>query len=108
MPDGFSSQVTLDPSMVGLPRPARGTGICLDDWGGIATLAMADGHQIRLRLAGSLPALTLQRHPERPWMTLTALTAPTVASGGPNTLPTLAPGEEWAVSLGLELLAGED
>ncbi|MBB3196160.1 hypothetical protein [Roseateles terrae] len=105
VPDGFSSHVTLDPSMVGRPRPARGTGICLEDWGGLATLAMADGHQIRLRLAGSLPALTLQRHPERPWMTLTALTA---APGAHNTVPTLAPGEEWAVSLGLELLAGED
>lgn len=105
VPDGFSSQVTLDPSMVGMPRPARGTGICLDDWGGLATLAMADGHQIRLRLAGALPALTLQRHPERPWMTLTALTA---APGGHHTASTLAPGEEWAVSLGLELLAGED
>jgi hypothetical protein len=88
-----------------MPRPARGTGICLDDWGGLATLAMADGHQIRLRLAGALPALTLQRHPERPWMTLTALTA---APGGHHTASTLAPGEEWAVSLGLELLAGED
>ncbi|ALV09159.1 hypothetical protein [Roseateles depolymerans] len=101
VPDGFSSHVTLDPSMVGMPRPARGTGIQLDDWRGLATLAMADGHQIRLRLAGALPSLTLRRHPERPWMTLTALTA----SGAERAL---APGEEWAVSLGMELLAGED
>lgn len=101
VPDGFSSHVTLDPSMVGMPRPARGAGIHLDDWRGLATLAMADGHQIRLRLAGALPSLTLQRHPERPWMTLTALTAPRADQA-------LGPGEEWAVSLGMELLAGED
>lgn len=101
VPDGFSSHVTLDPSMVGMPRPARGAGIHLDDWRGSATLAMADGHQIRLRLAGALPSMTLQRHPERPWMTLTALTA----AGADQAL---APGEEWAVSLGMELLASED
>jgi hypothetical protein len=101
VPDGFSSHVTLDPSMVGMPRPARGTGIRLDDWRGTATLAMADGHQIRLRLAGALPDFTLQRHPERPWMTLTALT-----SQGPDSA--LLPGEEWAVSMGLELLAPQD
>lgn len=116
VPDGFSSHVTLDPSMVGMPRPARGTGICLNDWRGSATLAMADGHQIRLRLAGALPLLTLQRHPERPWMTLTALTAPASGQPGQPGRPgplgqaarALAPGEEWAVSLNMELLAGED
>ncbi len=113
VPDGFSSHVTLDPSMVGMPRPARGTGICLNDWRGSATLAMADGHQIRLRLAGALPSLTLQRHPERPWMTLTALTAPVAGQPGQpsqsgQAARALAPGEEWAVSLHMELLAGED
>lgn len=98
VPDGFSSNVTLDPMMAGIPRPARGTGVTLDHWPGQATLAMADGRQMKLRLAGALPAFTLMRHPERPWMTITALTA---AGAG----QILAPGEEWAVSMTLELLA---
>ncbi|SEL27450.1 hypothetical protein SAMN05216359_10741 [Roseateles sp. YR242] len=101
VPDAFSSHVTLDPSMAGFPRPARGAGVALDRWPGQATLSMADGRQIKLRLAGSLPALTLQRHPERPWMTLTALT-----EAGPGW--SLAPGEEWAVSMVLDLLAPDD
>lgn len=101
VPDGFSSTVTLDPMMAGIPRPARGAGVTLGHWPGQATLAMADGRQIKLRLAGSLPALTLLRHPERPWMTLTALTEDSAAQ-------VLAPGEEWAVSLAMEMLGPDD
>jgi len=101
VPDGFSSTVTLDPAMAGTPRPARGTGLTRSDWGGRATLAMADGRQIKLRVAGALPSLTLQRHPERPWMTLTALT-------GPGSSQRLASGDEWAVAMTMELLAADD